>query len=69
MKSLPENLVLTPRRTNTTVIRYAGLILGFLLACSGAHALDPNRKISQYAHSAWRIQLECFTFFRPLAGD
>jgi hypothetical protein len=49
MKSLPENLVLTPRRTNTTVIRCAGLILGFLLACNVAHALDPDRKISQYA--------------------
>jgi signal transduction histidine kinase/ligand-binding sensor domain-containing protein len=32
------------------------LCLGLLLACRLAHALDPNRKISQYAHSAWRMQ-------------
>jgi signal transduction histidine kinase/ligand-binding sensor domain-containing protein len=66
MKSLPENSVLAPRRRNTPVIRCIRLILGFLLACGVAHALDPNRKISQYAHSAWRIQDGYFPSF-PLA--
>jgi signal transduction histidine kinase/ligand-binding sensor domain-containing protein len=63
MKSLLENSALVPRRTNTTVIGCAGLILGFLLASSVAHALDPERKISQYAHSAWRIQDGFFPSF------
>jgi signal transduction histidine kinase/ligand-binding sensor domain-containing protein len=63
MKSSPENSVQAPRRTNTTVTRCASLILGFLLVCAVAHALDPNRKISQYAHSAWRIQDGFFPSF------
>jgi ligand-binding sensor domain-containing protein len=26
-----------------------------LLACPSANALDPDRRISQYAHTAWRV--------------
>jgi len=66
MKSSPENSVLAPRRMNTPVIRCAGLILGFLLARIVAHALDPNRKISEHAHSVWRIQDGFFPSF-PMA--
>jgi ligand-binding sensor domain-containing protein len=27
-----------------------------LLACPSANALDPDRRISQYAHTAWRVR-------------
>jgi len=33
-----------------------GCCLAFLLPCSFAYALQPDRKISQYAQNAWRIQ-------------
>jgi PAS domain S-box-containing protein len=32
------------------------LVFVFLCAISAANALDPNRKISQYGHTAWRIE-------------
>jgi ligand-binding sensor domain-containing protein len=32
-----------------------------LLICRPASALDPNRKISQYGHTAWRVQDGAFT--------
>ena len=36
------------------VVARWGLV--FLCATSVANALDPNRKISQYGHTAWRIE-------------
>src|SRR6201996_1055274 len=27
-----------------------------LLACPSANAVDPSRRISQYAHTAWRVR-------------
>jgi len=39
-------------KLNTVVERLAG----FLLACSGALALNPALDISQYAHTAWRVR-------------
>jgi len=48
MKSLPENSVLTPRRTNTTVIPCAGLILLYLLGCICAFQIR-SLDVSQYS--------------------
>jgi PAS domain S-box-containing protein len=31
-------------------------VLSLWLALSAAHALDPNKRLTQYAHTAWRIQ-------------
>jgi PAS domain S-box-containing protein len=31
-------------------------VLSLCLALSTAHALDPNKRLTQYAHTAWRIQ-------------
>jgi PAS domain S-box-containing protein len=31
-------------------------LLALCLAFSAAHALDPNKRLTQYAHTAWRIQ-------------
>ena len=31
------------------------------MACSSANALDPDRRISQYAHTAWRVRDGVFT--------
>jgi len=31
-------------------------VLSLWLTLSAAHALDPNKRLTQYAHSAWRIQ-------------
>src|SRR5580692_12768731 len=30
--------------------------LSLWLTLSAAHALDPNKRLTQYAHTAWRIQ-------------
>src|SRR5208282_196118 len=38
------------------LLRTLGLSLSIALLCGSATALDPNRQISQYAHTAWRIQ-------------
>jgi ligand-binding sensor domain-containing protein len=47
MKSLPENSVLPPRRTNTTVIPCGGLILLYLLGCICAFQIR-SLDVSQY---------------------
>ncbi len=39
----------------------SALWLSAMLLCAPAAALDPSRQISQYAHSAWRIQDGAFT--------
>jgi hypothetical protein len=31
-------------------------VLSLWLTLSAAHALDPNKRLAQYAHTAWRIQ-------------
>src|ERR1700684_4703061 len=31
-------------------------VLSLWLTLSAAHALDPNKRLTQYAHTAWRIQ-------------
>src|SRR5271156_4892885 len=31
-------------------------VLSLCFALSAAHALDPNKRLTQYAHTAWRIQ-------------
>src|SRR6266576_4651440 len=31
-------------------------VLSVWLTLSAAHALDPNKRLTQYAHTAWRIQ-------------
>src|ERR1700722_5748128 len=31
-------------------------VLSLCLALSAAHAFDPNKRLTQYAHTAWRIQ-------------
>src|ERR1700689_471138 len=31
-------------------------VLSLCLTLSVAHALDPNKRLSQYAHTAWRIE-------------
>jgi hypothetical protein len=31
-------------------------VLSLWLTLSSAHALDPNKRLTQYAHAAWRIQ-------------
>ena len=46
-----------PRRS---VLRLP-FVLFFLFAVSSAWAVDPSRHISQYAHSAWRIQEGVFS--------
>ena len=32
------------------------VVVGVLLACGGAFALDPNLDVSQYAHTSWKIR-------------
>jgi signal transduction histidine kinase/ligand-binding sensor domain-containing protein len=39
--------------------RFARLVIGWFAVCffsTAAFALDPNKKITQYAHTAWRVQ-------------
>jgi ligand-binding sensor domain-containing protein len=33
-----------------------GACLAILILCAPANALDPNRHISQYGHTGWRVQ-------------
>ena len=45
------------RRARTPGILIAACcVLTFELAASSANALDPDKRISQYAHTAWRVQ-------------
>jgi PAS domain S-box-containing protein len=37
-------------------VRILLILLCSLLACPSANAVDPDRRISQYAHSAWRVR-------------
>ena len=37
-------------------VRIFLILLCSLLACPSANALDPDRRISQYAHTAWRVR-------------
>jgi signal transduction histidine kinase/ligand-binding sensor domain-containing protein len=48
----------TPVRWTAKKVRASALILAVVgvILCPSAMALAPNRRISQYAHSAWRIQ-------------
>ncbi len=52
-----------PRATGTSRVRNFHISRSFLvcvlllwLTLSAAHALDPNKRLTQYAHTAWRIQ-------------
>jgi signal transduction histidine kinase/ligand-binding sensor domain-containing protein len=48
----------TPVRWTMKTVKASAIILAVVgvILCSSAIALDPNRRISQYAHTAWRIQ-------------
>ncbi len=47
----------TSRARNFHVLRsFLVCVLSLWLMLSAAHALDPNKRLTQYAHTAWRIQ-------------
>jgi PAS domain S-box-containing protein len=47
----------TSRARNLHVLRsFLLCLLSLWLIVSTAHALDPNKRVTQYAHTAWRIQ-------------
>jgi hypothetical protein len=50
---LPPKAIHNARLLNLSLSR--GFVLLFVLAAT-AWAVDPNRQITQYAHTAWRIQ-------------
>jgi ligand-binding sensor domain-containing protein len=41
---------------NELAVRIFLILFCSLLACPSANALDPDRRISQYAHTAWRVR-------------
>jgi len=50
-------VALSSKAKFSTLSRFVALwVLACLCATSAANALDPNRKISLYGHTAWRIQ-------------
>ena len=50
-----QRLVISDRRTIRTAILY-GSLLYLLLRVTPLHALDPNKHLTQYIHTAWRTQ-------------
>ena len=45
------------RRSRTTVAAMLGACLAGVLFLAGtAHALDPNKRLTQYIHTSWRVQ-------------
>src|SRR5258708_40116827 len=41
---------------STAAARYFSILSLFLLACVPSKALDPDTRVSQYAHTAWLVQ-------------
>src|ERR1700734_2955835 len=55
--SMLPRAMCTSRARNSHVLRsFLVCALSLCLALSAAHALDPNKRLTQYAHTAWRIQ-------------
>jgi hypothetical protein len=48
-------------------LKLLGLLLGVLLPGSTAQVLNPDRQMSQYAHTAWRVQDGAFSG-TPIVG-
>lgn len=53
---IANHLRLTTKGTHRSLMRFVVLPVAFLCLSSAANAVDPNRRTSQYGHSAWRIQ-------------
>ena len=55
--SISPRALCASRTRNVDVLRsFLVCVLSLCFALSAAHALDPNKRLTQYAHTAWRIQ-------------
>jgi len=52
----PRALLLRLRRRITTAAALACHLSCILLMAGSVHALDPNKRLTQYTHTSWRIQ-------------
>lgn len=54
--TLPRAMCTSRARVYHVSRSFLVCVLSLWLTLSAAHALDPNKRLTQYAHSAWRIQ-------------
>ncbi len=53
---LPRAVCASSARASHVLRSFLVRVLSLWLTLSAAHALDPNKHLTQYAHTAWRIQ-------------
>jgi len=54
--SLPRAIYISRAQSFHIARSFLFCLLSLWLALGAAHALDPNKRLTQYAHTAWRIQ-------------
>jgi PAS domain S-box-containing protein len=54
--TLPRAMCTSRARDSHALRSFLVCALSLWLTVSAAHALDPNKRLTQYAHTAWRIQ-------------